>query len=99
MNLLFGKEYPLKNRYLHINAGSDLKNLPVNDKNLPVNKTCGMILALLKDNPDITYDELALKTGKTRETVRVNLRKLESQNLIRRVGSDKSGHWEVFVRN
>ena len=92
MNLLFGKEYPLKNRYLHINAGSDLKNLPVN-------KTCGMILALLKDNPDITYDELALKTGKTRETVRVNLRKLESQNLIRRVGSDKSGHWEVFVRN
>ena len=54
---------------------------------------------MLKDNPDITYDELALKTGKTRETVRVNLRKLESQNLIRRVGSDKSGHWEVFVRN
>lgn len=105
-NLLFEKNYPLKNRYLHINAGTDLKNLPVNDgnlpvndENLPVNKTRGLILALLKENPDITYDDMALRIGKTRETVRVNLRKLESLNLIRRVGSDKAGHWEVLVNN
>lgn len=98
-NLLFEKNYPLKNRYLHINAGTDLKNLPVNDENLPVNKTRALILALLKENPDITYDDMALRIGKTRETVRVNLRKLESLNLIRRVGSDKAGHWEVLVNN
>ena len=103
-NLLLGKENPLRNRDLHINSGTGSRNLPVNnenlpvnDKNLPVNKTCGMILTLLKENPDITYDDIAQRIGKTRETVRVNLRKLESLDLVRRVGSDKTGHWETTV--
>ena len=101
-NLLMGEQNELKNRYCHIRAG----NLPVNDKesenigknlpvNLPVNKTQKQILDLLKTNPNYTYDELAEKTGKTRETVRVNLRKLEELGLIRRVGADKNGHWEM----
>ncbi|MCR5443848.1 MAG: Fic family protein [Sphaerochaetaceae bacterium] len=103
-NLLLGKNNPLRNRYLHINAESALKNLPVNEKilpvngkNLPVNKTCGLILSLLRENPDLTYDDIAFRIGKTRETVRVNLRKLESLNLIKRVGPDKTGHWEVLA--
>ena len=88
----------LKNRYCHIRA----QNLPVNDKNsentgknLPVNKTQKQILDLIKTNPSYTYDELAERTGKTRETVRVNLRKLEELDLICRVGADKNGHWEI----
>ena len=101
-NLLIGEHNELKNRYCHIRA----QNLPVNDKNsentgknlpvnLPVNKTQKLILDLLKTNPSYTYDELAERTGKTRETVRVNLRKLEELALICRVGADKNGHWEI----
>ena len=87
-NLLLGKNNLLKSRYLHI------RNLPVNAENLPVNKTGKLLFALLRTNPDMTYNDLALAIGKTRETVRANLRKLEKLNLIRRIGSDKSGHWE-----
>ena len=54
------------------------------------------MINLLKDNPSYTYDELAEKLDRTRETVRVNLRKLEKMNLIKRVGADKNGHWEVI---
>ena len=101
-NLLIGEHNELKNRYCHIRA----QNLPVNDKNsentgknlpvnLPVNKTQKQILDLIKTNPSYTYDELAQRTGKTRETVRVNLRKLEELDLICRVGADKNGHWEI----
>ena len=94
-NLLMGEHNELKNRYCHIRA----ENLPVNNNNLPVNlpvnKTQKMILDLLKINPKYTYDELAEKSGKTRETVRVNLRKLEELGLISRVGADKNGHWKI----
>ena len=94
-NLLMGEHNELKNRYCHIRA----ENLPVNNNNLPVNlpvnKTQKMILDLLKINPKYTYDELAEKSGKTRETVRVNLRKLEELGLISRVGADKNGYWEI----
>ncbi len=97
-NLLMGEQNELKNRYCHIRA----ENLPVNNKNLPVNlpvnKTQKMILDLIKINPKYTYDELAEKTGKTRETVRVNLRKLKELGLISRVGADKNGHWEIIEK-
>jgi len=97
-NLLMGEHNELKNRYCHIRAENLLvnnNNLPVN---LPVNKTQKMILDLLKINPKYTYDELAEKLGKTRETVRVNLRKLEELGLISRVGADKNGHWEIIEK-
>lgn len=97
-NLLMGEHNELKNRYCHIRA----ENLPVNNNNLPVNlpvnKTQKMILDLLKINPKYTYDELAEKSGKTRETVRVNLRKLEELGLISRVGADKNGYWKIIER-
>ena len=68
------------------------QNLPVN---LPVNKKMTELLNLLKENPFYTYDELAKIMNCTREPVRVNLRKLETRDLICRIGSDKNGHWEI----
>lgn len=44
-----------------------------------------------------TYDELAAKINKTRETVRTNLRALEKLNLLSRNGADKNGFWIVHL--
>ena len=44
-----------------------------------------------------TYDELAAKINKTRETVRTNLRALEKMNLLSRNGADKNGFWIVHL--
>lgn len=103
-NLLMGERNELKNRVCHIRA----KNLPVNihlmkktseilPVNLSVNKTQRAILALLCENNRYTYDELAGKLDKTRETIRTNLRSLEKSGLIERVGADKNGHWRVTL--
>ena len=110
-NILLGENNELKNRFTHIdydeylkklgdNQKSLVQNLPVNDKNLlvnlPVNKVQAELISFLKENPSYTYDDLAEKINRTRETVRVNLRKLEKMNLLKRVGADKNGHWEVI---
>ena len=73
-------------------------NLPVNPSvNLPVelSTTAKKIYHLLKEDGKYTYDRLSEAVGVTRETVRVSIRSLVEANLIRRVGPDKTGHWEV----
>ena len=73
-------------------------NLPVNPSvNLPVEltTTAKKIYLLLKEDGKYTYDRLSEAVGVARETVRVSIRSLVEANLIRRVGPDKTGHWEV----
>lgn len=60
-----------------------------------VEKTVEKILGLIKANPKITQKELMAGTGLTRRGVEWNLRKLKDDGAIRRVGSDRSGHWDV----
>ena len=49
----------------------------------------------IKTNPKITLDELAMRLGKSRSTVARIIRQLREKGIIRRVGSDKAGYWEV----
>lgn len=65
---------------------------------MPVNKTQKQILSFLIENPNNIYSDLAERTGKTRETIRVNLRKLEEIGIIKRIGADKNGHWIVYIK-
>lgn len=58
-------------------------------------KTDQKIISIMKSMPDVTLAELANATGLSVAGVRWNIRKLKDANLIRRVGLDKGGHWEV----
>ena len=60
-----------------------------------VEKTVDKILALIKENPLITQQELMKKTGLTRRCVEWNLKELKKEGIIKRIGPDKGGHWEV----
>ena len=53
------------------------------------------ILSIMKSIPDITMAEIANATGLSIAGVKKNIRKLKDANLIRRVGPDKGGHWDV----
>jgi len=53
------------------------------------------ILSIMKSMPDITMAEIANATGLSIAGVKKNIRKLKDANLIRRIGPDKGGHWEV----
>ena len=56
------------------------------------------ILDELTEKPDISRIELAKKLNEEPTTIQSKLRKLVKDGLIRRIGPDKGGHWEVVKR-
>lgn len=60
------------------------------------NKTEDMMLDLIRDNPNITISQFVMKTNLSEPGVKKNLKKLKDKNLIRRVGSNKNGYWEII---
>lgn len=54
------------------------------------------VLKALKFNPESTREVLAAKVGKTVRTIQRSLDRLTSVGKIIRIGSDKTGYWEVI---
>lgn len=54
------------------------------------------ILNALSEAPKSTYDELSEQLRIPRRTVAREMRQLSDQGIIKRIGSDKSGYWEVI---
>ena len=63
--------------------------------NEPVNEPVKLVLAVIADNPNLSKEKIAEKIGMSRATVTRALSKLVEIGAIQRVGSDKSGHWEI----
>jgi predicted HTH transcriptional regulator len=68
--------------------------------NVPVNVTVSAwqqkVLILLRANPRITSQKIAHTLGVTDRTIKRALKALRDAEVIRRVGSDKTGHWEII---
>ncbi|MFH1432578.1 MAG: ATP-binding protein [archaeon] len=60
-----------------------------------VTTTVEKIIELIKENPRITQKELEEKTNLSRRGVEWNIQQMKSKGIIKRVGPDKGGHWEV----
>lgn len=50
----------------------------------------------IKRNPYITQEQLAEIVGVTRKSIVTNMKKLQEQGLIKRIGADKNGYWNVI---
>lgn len=59
-------------------------------------KSSQKILELISASPSITISEIADRLGMTTRGVDKNIKRLKEQGVIRRVGPDKGGHWEVI---
>jgi len=58
-------------------------------------KTSGKILALIRENILITIPELALLIGVTERSIERNLKKLQAENHLSRIGPANGGYWKV----
>ncbi len=58
--------------------------------------TVEKIIELIIHNPQITVKEIYSQLNITRRGIEEQIKTLKSQGLIRRVGPDKGGHWEVI---
>lgn len=54
------------------------------------------IIDAIKENPFATQEELSNIVGIARLNINKNMKKLQEQGIIKRVGADKNGHWEVI---
>ena len=55
-----------------------------------------VVYMLLKEDPTQTRESLAGKTGRTVRTVQRALEKLSDEGKNRRIGSNKTGYWEIL---
>lgn len=70
-------------------------NVPINvPKNVPI-KRLDKIVEIIAENKDITIAELSHLLEVTDKTIKRDIAKLKEQDRLIRVGSLKSGHWEI----
>lgn len=109
-NLILGENNELKNRYTHIDYDEYMKKMSVKDtgkitekshkshSKVTVNLTEVQqnIVNAIKQNQFASQTKIAKELSLARETVNRNMKKLQEQGIIKRVGADKNGHWEVI---
>ena len=106
-NLLLGEQWDLRNRYLHIHPTDDWRiqpNMEVKPKTVEKNietveksvKTVEKIIKILSNNPTTTVRELSEMLSLSRRGVEEQIKSLKQKGIIRRIGPDKGGHWQVI---
>lgn len=53
------------------------------------------IIDAIKLNPHVTQEELANNIGITKKSIIANMKKLQECGLIKRIGANKNGYWQV----
>ena len=61
-----------------------------------VPKSALKIIEQISNNPRATMTDLANITGYSRRWVAQTIKRLQEQGIIKRIGSDKTGHWEII---
>jgi len=93
---------PFVHFMLSVIAQALAKNASVNaPENAPVNirdlKTPEAIIVLIQQNPQITRQQMADTIAKDLRTIGRSIAKLQQAGKLKRIGSDKAGHWEVMT--
>lgn len=83
---------------VHRKAGeiSPKKSEPPREMPRTSGKTSGKILTALKRDGNLTIPELSSLIGVTERSIERNIKKLQEQGRLRRIGPAKGGHWEVL---
>ena len=101
-NLLLNERNELKNRFTHIDYDEYMKKSSEKGSQKgsqkSSQKSSQKIIEMIKQNSEITTQEMADNLGITRRAVVKSIAKLQEQGVVRRVGADKGGHWEVLNR-
>ncbi|MBI2136385.1 winged helix-turn-helix transcriptional regulator [Candidatus Woesearchaeota archaeon] len=53
------------------------------------------MLDLILNNPSVSTTEIAMKLGLSSDTIKEYLERLKNKGILKRVGPDKGGYWEV----
>ena len=95
-------EKPRRNALLHKTSTkrekTSRKNWGLPDEELGVLRlTSNRVVEAMRRNPSITREELVSELRVTLSGINWQIAKLRKDNIIRRVGGRKFGHWEVLI--
>ena len=90
------------------NVDENIENVDVKNKNVDVTTVIKQkypklrknyldIIKLINENSNITQEEIALKLGKSKNSIYRNLKVLREIELVERIGSDKKGYWKINI--
>ena len=71
---------------------SGLENGQINDN---ISNQEQAVMSCLRDDHGMTNVELVVKTGKSQRTITRVLASLKGKGLISRIGTNKTGYWQV----
>ena len=75
-----------------------VQNAPVSAPiNISALKTPQVILSLVKENQQVTRQQMAERTAKDIRTIGRAIAKLQKAGKLKRIGSDKAGYWEIVT--
>ena len=110
-NLLLGEQWDLRSRYLYLNPPAEWQHQPnlsatptSTKKGSPISspissrRTSDLIIAMIKENPVISTSAMAERIGISKRGLIKQTNRLQQAGLIKRVGSPKSGHWEIIEK-
>lgn len=60
------------------------------------NGTKEKIISAIRNNPNVTINQLMVITGLFEPRVKKNLKQLKDDGIIARIGANKNGYWEVL---
>ena len=85
----------LKNLNYGLSMPSGDENGVDNGDDVGAEKNKNLIMNAITENPKITQKNIANKTGLSTRTVSREIKNLRDSGVLRRVGSDRAGHWEI----
>lgn len=56
------------------------------------------IIRVIMENPAVSAQELAKMLDLSSRAIEKHLSKLKAKGVLRRIGPDKGGHWEIIVK-
>ena len=56
------------------------------------------VFSLINQNKDITTNEISKRLNLSLSTVKRKIKDLKEQEIIERIGSDKTGYWKIIER-
>ena len=87
-----GDQQPIQNR-----TKTDTEPIQTEqDTQKTTQKTTQKILELITLNPYITRNEMAIECGVTPDAIKLQIKNLKDKGIIRRVGADRGGYWEII---
>ena len=95
-NLLTNTKYELKNRYMHVDYKDNVEKINSNNNSLSLEEQA--ILNIIKNNPSVKQEEIAILINKSLRTVKNYMSEMQEKGLIERKNGKRDGEW-IIINN